>query len=420
MKRTSQILRYIVIALVIAMLGALLGWYLYIHSKQSSIQATDVGRGLTTTPGSTPSFGDGSNVLPNGTQGGVGDNPLSSTQDFTATSSSALWKIEKNPVAGFGFITASSTPTLEYITRANGYVAQAIPAERTTSRLTTNALPKIYEAFVAEDASVVLRSIGADGSLTTFLGTMRTATSSDSLKPETTLAGTYLSPNIRHLSLNTRTKVLTYSLDTAQGESILSSVWPGTKPKTLFTAAVTNWMILTPADGRIFITEAPSSGLTGYAYELKNASALSFGEGSGLIILPQPNGTGVLWSTSTKEGLSLFAQPTSKDPIVTLSVRTVATKCVWAPSKIPTIYCAVPQSSSGDNLILDDWFAGLTHTSDSWWKIDVTSGVAQSILTQSASSGILDVEDPQIDSSGNFIAFLNGRDGSLWSLKITQ
>lgn len=418
MKRTNQIATYVLIALIVAMLGALLGWYLYIHSKQSSIQITDSGRGLDTGGGGVPSFGDGSNTTPGGTSNDIGANPLTSGQEFTATSSSPLWRIEKNPVAGFNFIAASTTANIQYVARASGYVLRADPTKRTTTRITSTSMPKIYEAFVAADGSVVLRSIADNGSLTTFLGSPRTATSSDSLSPETTLSGTFATPNMRHVSLNSRSKTLIYSIDSSGGETISSIPWTSTKSNTLFSAPITNWSILSPDDGRVFIVEAPSSGLTGYAYELKNGTALPTATGEGLLIQPQPNGTGILWSTSSNGVSTLYARIKSNSPALTLSVHTIASKCVWAPSKVPLVYCAVPQSQSA--FVLDDWFAGITHTNDVWWQIDLSTNTTQVLFTPSPSVGTLDVQDPKIDPTGNFLVFLNGSDGSLWSLKINN
>ena len=96
---------------------------------------------------------------------------------------------------------------------------------------------------------------------------------------------------------------------------------------------------------------------------------------------------------------------------------------MWAPAspkamrdKSLIVYCAVPQVSP-DNNFLDRWYRGEVHTADSWWRVSVNANSAELLYTP---GDILDVENPVIDGSGNYIAFINGIDKSLWLLRTNK
>lgn len=410
-------MRAVLITLVVMICGALAGWYFYVQSKQSQLAQTDAARGLN--ENSMTTFGDGSHISPSGIPGSGGESgPLGQSVENAAQDSSPLWQIEKSPVAGFGFTTSSTTPSVEYVARMSGYLIRADLNAKKSDRITANRIAKPYEALVARDGSVIIRSINDGGAITTFLGSTTSATSSSSTAPQTILSGFYIASAIRHLSLDPFTKNITYSIDSASAETITSAAWGGKKPKNIFSSAIKNWRVSALGDGRTFVTVAPSDGVAGYAYQIKQSGLSPVTQGPGLILLPQDGGGALLWSTSLGGNASLFVRTTSAATSTQLSINTVAEKCVWMRSKAAIVYCAVPQSS-GRFGALDDWLAGLIHTKDAWWRIDTSTGITEQVYKPRADIS-LDVRDPQIDDSGNYIVFINNADDSLWSLRIAQ
>ncbi len=418
MKNMTKVARYVLVAVIVVILGVFAGWYFYISSKQTAVTQVDAARGLSAPVAA--SLGAGVDANPNGgTVGSYGQNALSPAQSAYTASSSPLWLIEPNPVAGFGFLTASSTPQVEYVLRSSGYLITADLGGRTTVRITTNLIPKIYEAMVAQDGSAVMRSIDASGTVTTLLGATKSATTSDSLVPVTTFVGKYITPDIRHLTLNPVSKMITYSTDAISGESITSASWDGKKHTSVFSSPIGNWSITALSDGRTYLTEAPADGIVGYTYRIANGSLIPVASGPGLTILPQENTTAMLLSTSQNGNLSLAGYPKTGAAAVAIPLHTITEKCVWLKSKAPIAYCAVPENSGIMNF-LDGWYSGALHTNDSWWEVDVSTGNVQEIYTASANGPALDVKSPQVDDSGNYIVFINNTDGSLWALRIAQ
>jgi len=138
----------------------------------------------------------------------------------------------------------------------------------------------------------------------------------------------------------------------------------------------------------------------------------------GLTVLPHPTAPLFAYGTSAGGSLSLFIQNNSTTTALSTGLATVADKCVWLPSTAPMLYCGVP-SAIGSSAFLDDWYRGVAHTSDNWWVIDGMTGDAHKLYSPQSSDNVqLDVVDPHIDPSGNYIAFKNNTDQSLWVLKI--
>ena len=414
MRVAKSILLYILIATLVLLMGGLTGWYLYLHSKTSSTQAVDIARGLYAPP---PTFsGNLGSTAANTSDAGVPTGGI--TQPNTPIQ--RLWQVDHGPVAGMAFDlpakpTASSTD-LYFVERANGYVFVGNAQTQKTMRLTNTLMPKIYEAlFAPAQKGVILRSLDTNGAITTFAGSFASTTVATSSAP-LALSGRYLPTNISHIIVDPKSGALFYLTPTAAAYGVTgtSVSWNGTKSKQVFSSTLANWQPQYVGT-QIALIESPADDLPGYAYALKSGGALSllFGPVPGLEILPNPQGDAFLYSASSLGTLSLYAQVGKKAPAL-LPIKTIAEKCVWAPGKSLMVYCAVPGNVASAHF-LSDWFQGAVHTADTWWQIDTSEGTAQVFYTMSRA---LDVQDPQIDPTGNYIAFINGSDQSLWMLRI--
>ncbi len=428
--------RLIIGGLIVLMLGGLFGWYFYLHSQEAATNATDAARGLGVP---APSF--------EGSSGSTQADQSIATQGFgtgaesslAATSSSELWEVDRTPVAGMGFVTTETDEYLYYVERGNGYVFEAHPSNETVARLTDTLLPKIYEAQFADDGSVIERSIDQSGEVTTFLGVISTSTDASSSVASTnagrataqtdagstsgmpgSLIGTYLPPGIQAIALDRVSREIFYlEADPRGGVDGITEAWNGSKKSQVFSSIVGSWRPSILDDGTIVLLESPADGMPGYAYTLGASGALKplVRDVPGLTVLPKASSSFVLYGSSSESGLALFADATGTPEL--LSVATVADKCVWLPGNSEIAYCAVPNGTVPRDF-LDNWYRGTANTSDDWWEIDLSLGTAQRIYSPSVDNVSLDVEDPTIDASGNYIAFINASDQSLWVLRVAQ
>jgi hypothetical protein len=288
-------------------------------------------------------------------------------------------------------------------------------------RLTDTLRPKTYEALFAANGSVIERSLDGTGTIITFAGSLSTSTPSAASSSLETLSGVDLAQGIGAVAVDPVSRTIFYTIDGPSGGSLLSSDWTGAKEKHLFSSSIEDWRIFAPGDGSVDLVQAPEDGIEGYAYQLQKSGALTLlAQGPGLTILPRASSTALLFGESRNGALSLFAQLSGNAAPTLLPVQTIADKCAWLPGQSPIAYCGVPQAITSQQF-LDDWYKGVVHTSDQVWKIDASLATSTLLYSPQTDTGLsLDIEDPSVDPTGNYIAFINAADQSLWVLRINQ
>ena len=417
METTIRILKYILAIVVVAVLGGLASWFFFVRAHQASTAATDAGRGLNVpTPSATSTVGSTAENTAIANTASTSTEPLANTAHPTQR----LWRADQGPIAGFSFITepkgATTSADIFFAERANGYVFDADAAAQNVLRLTNTLIPKTYEAIFAPKGGVVLMRTLESGTIQTLLANFPTPASTSTFPQN--LGGPTIAQGIRAIAVDPdpKSNQLMYLAPAAGGTGGYLSSLGNAKPKQIFSSPISSWRPMI-AGGKIILLENPTDGLPGYAYTLGSSGSLSLYAGPlpGLMILPHPTQSALLFSISSGGRLTLYAQVGKSAPVA-LSIATVAEKCAWAPGKNLVAYCAVPQSAVPTGFI-DLWYQGALHTSDSWWQIDVANGTATELYTPQQS---FDVHDPQVDPSGNYIAFTNGADMSLWVLRIVQ
>ncbi len=419
--RIRAILEFLLAALIVVSLGALSGWYFFLRGQTQTTQSQDAARGF---GNAAPTFG--------GALGSAYQNALSTFGGAKNPQSPQalpqLWQVDTTPVAGYGFVQSGGATRLYFAERGNGYIFSADPSMQNVARLSNTLMPKTYEAFFSGDGSVVERSLDNAGAITTFVGALSASSSADSLKA---LGGTALAKNILTIAVSPVSNEVFYlARGSGGGAAGIRASWSGANQKRLFTSGLSDWRLLWLPDSaakgsaqsgeRIVLLESPADGVPGYAYELKKDGSLTslLRDLAGLTISPRASSTALIYGTSGSGALSLFARVSASSSVVQFPIKTVAEKCVWAPSRELVAYCAVPSvAPSGD--FLDGWYRGERHTADAWWRVDVSAGSAH-LFYSPESSRALDVENPVMDADGKYIAFTNRADLSLWILRINQ
>jgi hypothetical protein len=409
-------IRYILIGLIVIMLSALAGWYFFLKGENANIQEENIGRGA----GLPQPLAE--------TAGSTYENIVSSFSTLVGGSveskenkSARLAHVGKSPVAGYGFVGGGSSERLRFVERGSGYIFAVSPETAALERLTNTLVPRTYEAIVTGDR-IIMRGLDDRENIVTVGGELTMSTSTQG--EPAALKQRRLVDNIRSIALGPAGKEIFYILDSLQGAVGIRASWDEKTQKKIFSSAVLNWQLDFLPDGRIIVTENASEAAAGHAYLVKENSLQPLVKNvQGLTFLPHPRTAAYLYGTS---GLFLYARPTTSSSEILLPVRTIADKCVWAPSfakategKPATLiaYCAVPQQLPPANF-LDSWYRGEAHTSDSWWKVDVSANTAEQLY--SSANATLDVEQPVIDDDGEYIAFTNAIDKTLWLLRIEE
>ncbi len=401
--------RYIGFAAIALLFIGLAGWYFFISRQTANLGDVSEARGFAV---GVPSF--------TGSRGSTSENIASGFADAPPAEEETepqrpprLWRVSTAPVAGAGFVSVGSTTVLRFIERSTGHIFDVDPMTGVVTRRTNRLIPKVYEASVGKDDTIVARTITDAVARETFIGSLGTTT----VDGFTSLTGTDLGPSIRDIVFDADGVV--FLADTASGGSqLVQAEIDGSKPTILHSFGAGDFNLSLLTDSRIILAEKPSSGMPGYAYEAGKSLIPLARAVPGLTIAARASSTAVLIGADNGSGLTLSVRAARDATPLTLDIRTTADKCVWVPGISFTAYCAVPQEAPASGF-LTNWHRGTVHTSDSWYIVDGSAGTSEAFLEMGVDDAI-DVERPTSDGGGNFIAFMNARDKSLWLLRIIE
>lgn len=409
----NHLFQYIGLAAMTLLVVGLVGWYFFLRGQQADIAGLDAARGFDI---AVPSFTGTRSSTSENIEGGPSAEMLLTTQGKGRPP--RLWRVSTSPVAGAGFLIGSTT--LRYVERSTGHIYDVEPGFGLVMRRTNTLVPKVYEASVAGDGSIAMRTLEETGAPMTLIGVLGTTTAEGFVRFESTNLGAgvlALAPS------PTRPEMLLLAAR-AGGAELVRSSSKDEAPVRLLSLFLTSLEPLWLSDGRIFLSERPASGIAGSAYEVLSGALVPLIRNvPGLSILPRASSGALLYSSDDGVRLRLFVRAAAGASTSELSLQTTAKKCVWKPSVGTTTaqlsaYCASPQSATAARFT-DAWVRGSAHTADSWFTIDLGAAKAEKFFTPESTVAI-DVENPMMDARGEYIAFMNARDKSLWVLRIKE
>jgi len=406
---TYTSLRYIGIALLALMLAGLAGWYLFLRERTADVEAGAAARGFGSgIPAFTGALGSTlTNLL-----SGFAIEPADSTRE--GAQAPRLWRVNPTPVAGMGFSATSST--VYFMERSTGYIFEANPETSRIERLTNTLIPKVYTARFSPQGAVAAHAENDRKAVMAFSGTFERATTTGEFAP---LRTTPLGANV-HAAIPTEDELLITLVADESGSVLSRAALEAAAAERLFSSFMRRWSVHALPDSRIFLAEPAASGVPGNAYELRDGALRPVARGvAGLTILPHPTQDALLIGSDSGTALTLSVRLSPEATLLSLPVRTLPEKCVWARESL-VAYCAVPRVVPAPNFI-DAWYRGAAHTSDAWWRIDASAGTAELLYSPEAELGFgVDVEHPVIDTTGSYIAFVNSRDKSAWLFRVAE
>ena len=84
------------------------------------------------------------------------------------------------------------------------------------------------------------------------------------------------------------------------------------------------------------------------------------------------------------------------------------------------VYCGVPIDIP-EGEYPDEWYKGKTTFSDSLWRVDTENGALEQLARPETDVlEAIDVAHPFLSTAGDFLFFINKKDSSLWSLKVSM
>ena len=343
---------------------------------------------------STPSASDGGLII---------DRVNSSLETIA---DSEVTQIFLGPVAGYRFDERDGNMVISLVEQGTGYFYEikAFPYE--IKRISNTNIPRALEAQVGEDLTSLISFEDEVGKVSQFI-----------FSPNNSEETSFL---INPVSASLSKDNLVFTLRENDGvEGVLIN--KETKSRTpIWNSNFTSWNTHWGDNDSITLTTKPSSSSVGFAYLLSpNTRTISYlaGPGEGLSVLYNQASGRLLKSF---DGLSYVSNSSNEE--FDLEQYLLPEKCVWNRFDLICGWSdGIPRSFSGGSAVLpDSWYLGDVSFNDSIIRLSSeTEYKSSSELFNLVDEDLfIDVVYPKISPDGNFLAFINKKDRSLWIASI--
>lgn len=330
------------------------------------------------------------------------------TEDF-------LLPISERPVAGYlGFErevrVGTSTETvseqvIRYVDRGTGNIYEYNLSNNERARLTNTTIPKSIAAHWINPEAVIVQYVNETTDPVNIILTLHED------GEEYTTESSFLPSTSFGFARNPDGSSFIYFIPASDGSvGYEYSLENGTQQELFqlpFREFTTSW-------GSIFtVTTKPSSRTPGYMYRIDMYSGnLSkvLGPVQGLITLPSPEGTEILYSSSSAETrLSLFNASTGT--VAETNLKGLASKCAWL--SVDTVLCGAEANLVARGLP-DTWHKGEVLFRDSIYTLNTSANLSEFLLTPSLSSDFTRVSAP---FGVDVLLFVNKHDLRLYAIQ---
>ncbi len=318
-------------------------------------------------------------------------------------------------------------PTIEvtktvvrFIERTTGHVHDIYTDEATAVDVTNTTIPRLQEAYFANGGNnVIVRYLQSDNStIETYNASVGTTKNQYGLSDVT---GFYLEKNIFEVAISPLGDKIFYLYPFGDATIGVLDNLAGTNKKQILNSTFSEWLPQFASETEILLTTKASGYAPGYTYILSttepNVLKKILGDINGLTAYSIKNGDFVLFSKIVNKGPALYKYNRESREESSLSALGLPSKCVWSQAKQAT-FCAEP-SFIPTGVYPDDWYQGKMFFTDKIWQINSEANVAYLIsdLTSESGEGI-DATHLEISPDGNYLHFINKRDGMLWGLQL--
>ncbi len=417
MNKKTLILVAVAIILLLAGVGA------YLYSKKVPALPTQTG-----------------GLFPDVSQQIVGATPTNNTDDertnipFTPGSGATLprlYELHKNPVAGVGFMESgkvlSRTVSARYIERGLGHIYETPLDTFSETRISNETHSRLSEALWGNGGkSVVIRSFNeAEGAIRTSILNLGSSLTTLARGTSTTQTGDFIQTEeillpdyIPFLATAEDGADKIFYLENGNASSVgLVSNFRGISTN-VFNSTFTEWLPQFPNQKLVTLTSRPSANVPGHFFFLNTQTKVTtkiLSGINGLTTLTSRDGKSVLFAETKDSAPELSVYNVAKKEIIHLFVQTLPEKCAWSVKESVVVYCAVPNAIPTAQYP-DQWYQGVVSFSDSIWKINTVTSVAEKIYTLPS----IDVINPTLSSDDAYLLFINKITGTPWVYRLAE
>ena len=298
-------------------------------------------------------------------------------------------------------------PSIRYVERMNGHIYKMFLDTKNKEKISNSTIPSIYEAFFDNTAqTVIYRYLSAEKTISSFMATLGAP------------KGDFLPQDISDLSTSLDKTKFFYLKENNDGVIGTVGTFGQTKKDIVFNSPFTEWLSQWDINKNIYLTTKPSYSVNGSMFLLNTSNKTTskvLGGIPGLTTLISPDGSFVLYNSSTDTGPRLGVFNINKHTSIDLNTYGLPEKCTWSSNNI-NIYCAVPNVITG-NQYPDYWYQGLISFDDYFVKIDTTTG-EKVTLANSTDETPIDATYLFLNRDEDSLFFINKKDSTLWGMNL--
>ncbi len=341
-----------------------------------------------------------------------------STQEQATTTPNqpqkTLMQLTTDAVAGAAW--SNTLKKVRYFEKNTGHLYQINPNGQNKERLSITTIPRIFSVTWLKDANGAALRYFDTSSKTTF-GLTQTFLAYSLATSSKEFEGVFLPANTQDVAVSPAEEKIFYL---AGNDSVLgvTASYKNKDQKQIFSSPYGNFSAIWLKKDIILLATRPSASMNGYLYQLDvKTGSLSkiLGPVKGLTALVSPSLKTTLFSQSEYKAVTTKIYDTAKKTTAALIVKTLPEKCIFSPTSAATLYCAVPKILPAAEYP-DDWYKGNISFADALWRIDLEKGTTDLILDEND----FDATNLFMNAEENYLFFQNKKDGTLWSLKLSN
>jgi hypothetical protein len=324
-----------------------------------------------------------------------------------------------------------TVPLIRYVTSSSGIIFdQALNKSEAAKPVTDKSIPRIVEAFFDDTGTNVIMRYLKDDNIETYLATLTFPKIDQNLSAEEKMAtpniaevtGDFLPEDIETVALSRDKKNFFYMTPITGGVAGINYTFAKKIKKGLFETPLTEWIADFGSAQKINLTTKASGVVAGYSYSLDSKTGelvKNIGNLNGLTTLLSPDSKKLFYSVYNTNVLSSFILDISTGIKKSVSPSVLAEKCVWT-SDSKLLYCVSPVNNV-NAVYPDDWYKGKISFDDALWKIDastMTGNIVYDFISKNNTR--IDGINLSLDSSDNYLGFINKKDGNLWVFDLSK
>lgn len=240
-----------------------------------------------------------------------------------------------------------------------------------------------------------------------------------------TSTGSSLSSNIDTIAWQNNSKIVYKYFDPKVREGSLNISDPNGKNWTKLSPLNTKYISLAPIpkSGLISAWKAPDAStetFLGSIAVLGGETQMIHGGTFGTDYLWSNDGNYLLASSSDKQNgskMNLFLMNNRGEDLKPLGIPTFVSKCIWSKNN-KTLFYALPSSVPDNAVMPNDYLNGKINTTDTFWKVDVTSGEKTRLVDLDKIKDQFDATNLFLNANESLLFFVSRVDGKLYKITL--